>query len=172
MQSTGVLNLSIGLTGVKEKCGVHLSYMCLARGRQPHFLCFFPTPRRRRSFRLPSAAATPRRRPCTPSPAFYAAAASRSMRRPPSRLPAQTAATHSLHNRRSRAARLRRPRAPTPVCRHHCVPPHHCHALSAIHTAAPPHRSRSTFSPSARQVFDRLPDRDGSREEEGKGSCG
>jgi hypothetical protein len=36
MQSTGVLNLVIGLTGVKEKCEAHLSYISIAR-----VLCLF-----------------------------------------------------------------------------------------------------------------------------------
>ena len=40
MQSTGVLNLSIGLTGVKENPEAHLSFISLARGRLPHSLCF------------------------------------------------------------------------------------------------------------------------------------
>jgi len=40
MQLTGVLNLGIGLTGVKEKHGAHLSYMFLAHAAILCFICF------------------------------------------------------------------------------------------------------------------------------------
>ena len=62
MQSTGVLNLSIGLTGVKKNRGDHLSYMFLARAAG---LCF--------SFSLHAAV----------PPLAHAAAAARSTRRRP-----------------------------------------------------------------------------------------
>ena len=61
MQSTGVQNLSIGLTGVKEIRGAHLSYMCLVRAVGFSFPSLFrPTPpvsRRRRS--APASAPPP-----------------------------------------------------------------------------------------------------------------
>ena len=45
MKSTGVLNLVIGLTGVKEIRGAHLSYMCLVRAVGSSLPSLFrPTP--------------------------------------------------------------------------------------------------------------------------------
>ena len=44
MQSTGVLNLSIGITGVKEIREAHLSYMCLARAAASLPSLFRPIP--------------------------------------------------------------------------------------------------------------------------------
>ena len=168
MQSTGVLNLSIGLTGVKKNRGAHLSYISCPRA--PSHISARFVARLRAAARLHSR----RRRRSTP--------------------PARTRFTHrrASHHRafftppliHARAARLSRP--PTPPVRataatHHRVSQHHRHELRAApapraaHAANTPRRSRSrsTFSPSARQVFDDLTDRDGSREEEGEGgSCG
>ena len=94
-------------------------------------------------------------------------AAQRAARRLPS--PCSTALPPS---RRSTA-----PRAPAPPAHPRHAPP--SHALSR-HSHTPCHpRSRAftLFTPqpqpfSARQVFDSLSVRDGTREEEGKGSCG
>ena len=78
MQSTGVPNLGIGLTGIKENRGPTCHICVLLVPPFPLSSLFSPSRRRcsapdssRRRTR-PCAATTPRRRPCTPSPALYA----------------------------------------------------------------------------------------------------
>jgi hypothetical protein len=124
-----------------------------------------PIPRRRSSTlppplctHAPCAARHPRRRPrppprsacATTTPARAHAARAPPPPAPPERLRAATTATprhRRVLSRRSRTPCLPRSRASTPF-------------------TPQPQPIR------AREVFDRLPDRDGSREEKGKGSCG
>ena len=136
MHSTGVLDLSISLTGVKEKRGAHMSYMFLDRAAG---LCF--------SFSLHAAA----------PPLTHAHAAARSTRRlhaasPSRRRRASSTPPAPLLSRIATAARVRRYLCATATAVHL--------SATATHRAAATHRSR--------EVFDVLPDRDGSREEEGK----
>ena len=159
MQSTGVLNLSIGLTGVKENHGAHLSYKCLAHAA---LLCFsFPSSCRRAPARLRSRQ---RRSPAAARP------------------PCSHRFAPSLHAPRATRHTRRRPRAPPPerLCAATIATPRRCRVLSrrSRTPCRPRSRASTPFTPqpqpiSARQVFDSLSDRDGSREEEGKGGrCG
>jgi len=179
MQSTDAQDIGIGLTGVMEKLGAHLSYMCLARTAVLSSSLFHLTQaaaarprscaaaclrsRRHSRTRLHAAVADPR-------PAFATAA-----RTPPAR---------------DRTAPLQHRPCTTAACaasadqrRHHCYSCTTYRPRSSI-----PRRSRnhSTFSPSARQVLDVLPElllsrrvrvphtvsQDGSRKEEGEGGRG
>ena len=156
MQSTGVLNLSIGLTDVKEKRGAHMSYMSLARtagfSSSSVFTRFLPTP--------------------------VAAARPHSHRRSLHAPPTQAAATRSLRHRRSRFARARPRRSRAPRAARVRHRPHlQLATAAACHSAPPPrtlsrrsHTSRrprssacTPFTPqpqplSARRVLDELPE--------------
>ena len=150
----------------------HISLLPAASSLLP--LCFArvtPISSRRRRFKPPPLhiAALHRR-------ALAHAAAHRHGRQPPFQAAAARPRARPAPPVRTCAARARL-RAPAPPV-HPChAPP--SHALSR-HSHTPCHpRSRAftLFTPqpqtfSARQVFVFLPDRDGSREEEGKGSCG
>ena len=151
MQSTGVLNLGIGLTGVKEKCGVHMSYMYLARAAAFSFLCFThvrlePPPR--------PHSPIPHRRSSTQPPPLctHAPRAARHLRRRPT-----AAAARSLCHRRSHsahacprrtcttaayAARTQRRHSPTV-----CMPTPTLPRLHAFHAAA----AAAQRSPSVRR---------------------
>jgi len=193
MQSTGVLNLSIGLTGVKENRGAHLSYISCPRALSLVFTRFYC---------LLAAAAvshprSPTRRRPEPPPPHLAPPCAAAQRRP------AATATHSLRHHRSRSARVHPappacattrtccsppPPLATPLCRHEISAA--APAPRAAHAAVLPPQSLS-----ARRVLDELPEplvalfsrhvrvpgllhhnlatasRDGSREEEGEGGC-
>ena len=198
MQSTGVLNLGIGLTGVKEKCGVHLSYMYLARTAAFTFPLFHPRPsvsncrraltRSRATARLQAAVAAP---PQPPRPVH-------STRHAPSTLPTPSRRRHVLPppqaDRRpcARAAPHRHLRRHAPPCdsmplRAIRARPRRSAAYAThMHSPAQPSHpmlagcssfclSRSSHCFRAAFVFPHThatASRDGSREEEGEGSRG
>ena len=121
-QSTGVQTLCVESTGIKEKCGAHLSYIPLAR-----VLSFSVLPSRRR----PTRSATRRRLPIAPPPFHLAAVCAppqpphlapphAAVRRPRRRSPTLPA-LHAVHRRRL---------APAPLCA----------ATAATSTATPRHR--------------------------------
>ena len=156
MQSIDAQDLGIGLTGVKKKCGAHLSYMTLARADGPCFpfslhaaaaphstraaaaLAYTPPSRLHRSRRAPYAPRAvrhPRRRPKPPPRAACTTAA----RAPPAR---------------ARAARLRHHLlfAAATAC-HSALPPRTRAAADrhrAAHAAAPFTLRRSSLSHSVR----------------------
>ena len=145
----------------------HRFNRCYGKTQGPHVIYLLPAS---------SALTFPRRRPF--SSRLRAAASLHSCRRRRSTPPARTRFTHrrASHHRafftppliHARAARLSLP--PTPPVRataatHCCASQHHRHELRAApaphaaHAANTPRRSRSrsTFSLSARQVFEVLP---------------
>ena len=155
MQSTGVLNLVIGLTGVTEKRGAHMSYISCPRPLPSLF---------RAAARFP---------PVSAQPLAYTAAAvavprhqhALTSRTAAPRITARSSSRRSFH---ARAARLSLPLTPpvrATAATHCCASQHHRHELRAApapraaHAANTPRRSRSrsTFSLSARQVFEVLP---------------
>jgi len=155
MQSTGVLNLVIGLTGVKEKCEAHLSYISIAR-----VLCLFLF-----SLFTQPPHSSQRRRYISPPP-VHAITSTPLVAEPlliRSRLRAQTAPPPLAL--RQRAAHLRHPHAP---------PSPSADVLLTIHASTPstpqpqlPCLQASTpFTPQpqplhAHQVFEVLPNLDG-----------
>ena len=155
MQSTGVQNLSIGLTGVKEIRGAHLSYMCLARAVGFSFPSLFrPTPpvsRRRRSAPAsappPLAVAAP---PLPPRPASSTHRASLT-------LPVHHLHAHAPLSSRSARAHPCRPCASAPppapstppVRRHHLAPP--CYITATC--SAPPRSSTPTPQPQPQRLL-------------------
>ena len=159
MQSTGVLNLVIGLTGVKEKCEAHLSYISIAR-----VLCLFLF-----SLFTQPPHSSQRRRYISPPP-VHAITSTPLVAEPlliRSRLRAQTAPPPLAL--RPRVALLRRPHAPpSPSAAKLLTSP------PSTPKPQPPRLQASTpFTPQpqpfhAHQVFEVLPERDGSREKEGE----
>ena len=143
-------------------------------------LCFlFPSSRRRAPARLRSRQ---RRSPAAARPPCSSRFAP-SLHAPHAILAAGQGRRHSAcATTRARAHAARAARAPPPerLCAATTATPRRCRVLSRrSHTPCRPRSRASTpFTPqpqpiSARQVFDSLSDRDGSREEEGKGgSCG
>ena len=155
MQLTGVLNLSIGLTGVKKNRGAHLSY--LSCPRPPVSLSLvFPDSSHALAATAPSAPPTPCRRTTPPPPLC---AGTTLCRHPRLASPAYSLATARARPRRSDHAPLaaacttprHRPRATPPLahCLHadaHASPPLALPVLhSRIHTA---HANCSTNCPS------------------------
>ena len=145
MQSTGALNLGIGLTGVKEKRGptCHIS-LSPAYSVSFSFLpsrCRRPAPESSRRRIHPSAAATPCRRLCTPSLALHA---------PPR--PRSSAAAAARRQRRRRSHFARAPPTCAACTRLHrqvppsYSPPRHPRRSHSLHASKPPHRSRRSRS--------------------------
>jgi hypothetical protein len=159
MQSTGVLNLVIGLTSVKENRGAHLSYVSYARSR---FLSSSVSPGSSQLEPPPpihAAAAYSTRRP----PAYRQAAAAAPCTPARSRAPPVPPLDHAARARRSR----RRSRSARALLCRLCA--------SAIHEAraSPPQCASTSCHPRSRastpqphllrahQVFEVLPDRHG-----------
>ena len=179
MQSTGAQTLVVGSTGVKKIRGVHLSYISLARRRFLLPLCFarLKPPPLALVLAPPLASAPP-----------PLAAARLHVEPPPPRprarpAPPVRACAAACAHRRRRLLFSPAPPAQASIAK---APP--CSTPQPHDAAAAPRRSRtrSIFSAGARQVLDDLPglllsrrvrvphtvSRDGSREEEGEGSCG
>jgi len=136
MKSTGVLNLVIGLTGVKEIHGARLSYMSLARAAAS-----LPSSVSPAFFLLAAAAPLPhptrsRRRRSTSPPPYTATAGLRCR------------STPSLH---ARAAALRRPRAFCAAPRAQ-PPPRRAAAACAPPLPPPAHSSTSPHPSQANQA--------------------
>jgi len=159
---TSILNLVIGLTGVKENRGAHLSYMFHARADCLCFPLFLHAAAH--PFALAHAAAHPRHR----SRPFHATAVARSTcRRPEPSPPHAILAAVRPHRSASSAARVRRPPVSperASAAMHHSVSPRRPHALRAAaptrraaHAAAPP-RFLTTQPPPlrARKLFEGL----------------
>ena len=154
MQSTGVLNLVIGLTDVKKKnAGPPVIYLSRPRTQSPSLFSLHAAAH---PFALAHAAAHPRHR----SRPFHAAAVARSTCRRPEPPPHVFLAAARPHRSASSAARVRRPPAPparasTATCRR--VSPRRPHALraaaptrQAAHAAAPPSLSHDAATAASR----------------------
>ena len=166
-RSTGVLNLSIGSTGVKKNRGAHMSYMSLARAAGLSSSFGFPTSRRRRSLRARA------RRSTLPLPLVCAAAVRPCHRRTPRHLHAPVIA--APRRPRARSALPARLTTADANCAAAFIlagarPRKHAHAFHAAHATTAPrnrtprsiaihttHASYSTNCPSRFCVASRLP---------------
>jgi len=152
MQSTGVLNLGIGLTGVKEKCGVHLSYMYLARTAAFTFPLFHPRPsvsNRRRA--LTRSRATARLQAAV---ATNATAAAPCTLHTPCAIHAANAKPPLMRPRRSTLS----PLSPCAAVRLHATACHSRTPTPQRSLRRPPALARAALTPSAHRVFEFLPE--------------